>query len=73
MDALVQIEHSRRGRDLQDEGDRVYDTAIPIVFLKRRHRELCNAEFTVLHGMADPLLAGRGILTVAGNRNDYRE
>lgn len=67
----VETDHSKAGRDIWDEGIKFYDTAVLIVLLEHRHPEFCNAGFTVLHGLMDPLVASTGIQTGAGKPDDY--
>lgn len=49
------------GRDIWKEDIRLFDTAIPIVFLEHCCTKSHKAGFTILKGMADPLGAGRGM------------
>lgn len=45
------------GKDILDKEIRFYDTAGRMTFIETRLMEMHNAGFTVLHWMADPLVA----------------
>lgn len=61
MGVLVESTQLKLVRDIWDEDIRLDATEVPRVFLERRCRELCNSGFTILHGMANPLIEGRGM------------
>lgn len=61
--SLIKTEHSKLGSVIWDKGIGFYGIAVPILFRNWRRLVLDNAYITILHGMADPLLAGRRMST----------
>lgn len=68
--AVVEAEHSKRGRNIFEESIRFYDTAVTIVFLEGRCTEMCNAGFPIVHVTADPLESGKEMQAEAGKPDD---
>lgn len=60
VSVLVKTDHLKLGKDVWEEGFRCYYIAVPIVLSERCCTELGHSGFTILHGMADPQVAGRG-------------
>lgn len=68
--ALVGPDHSKKGRETEDEGIMFSDTDVQVLFLEHHRTELHSARLTIMHGMGDPLVRSKRMKTIAGKSDD---
>lgn len=71
--ALVESKLLQAGRDISDKGTWFYDNVVVIGHLVHRRKEMQSAGLTIMQGMVDPLVTGRGMKMESGKPKDYIE